>query len=151
MDKILISACFLGDLVRYDEKTKALAHPLLLRWYEENRLIKICPEMAGGLSVPRAAAEINPETLKITTENKVDVTKAFHLGAERALALCKTHKICFALLKESSPSCGSQLIYDGSFSNTKISGQGITTQVLRANGIEVFSENSIEALARRIT
>ena len=151
MNKILVSACFLGQRVRYNGKAKALSHQLMSSWQQQGRFISICPEMAGGLSVPRSPAEIQLDNSLVINSQKTDVTAEFLLGAQKALALCKKHNIRFALLKESSPSCGSQMIYDGSFSNKKISGQGITSQLLTSNGIEVFSEFNITKLAERIT
>ncbi len=150
MDKILISACFLGQLVRYDGKAKTLKNQLIALWQQQYRLISICPEVAGGLSVPREPAEIISNNFSIQTQQGIDVSNEFHSGAQQALMLCKKHKIRFALLKESSPSCGSQLIYDGSFSNQKIVGQGITTKLLRANGIKVYSEDNISVLAENL-
>ena len=79
------------------------------------------------------------------------MTCEFELGAKQALDLCIKHKICFALLKESSPSCGSKFIYDGSFTGNKITGQGVTTQLLRLHDIKVFSELTITQLAKAIS
>lgn len=146
-DKILISRCFLGENVRYNGKTIPLNHRLLTLWQQQNRLIAICPEVSGGLSVPREPAEQHPSSGKIITVSNIDVSAQFNLGAKKALALCRQHNIRFALLKESSPSCGSTLIYDGSFSNHKIVGQGVTSMLLTQQGIKVFSENNIEELA----
>lgn len=148
LDKILISRCFLGDNVRYDGHQIGLEHPLLTLWKQQNRLIPICPEVIGGLSVPRAPAEQNPHNGQIVTQTGVNVSKQFKQGAQQALTLCQTHQIRFALLKESSPSCGSSLIYDGSFRHQKIPGQGVTSQLLRQHGILVFSENSLEELSQ---
>lgn len=146
-DKILISRCFLGDNVRYNSKVIPLCHPLLTLWQKQNRLIALCPEVYGGLSVPREPAEQQPNKGNVITVSGADVTNAFNTGAKQALALCRQHHIRFAVLKESSPSCGSTLIYDGSFSNKKIPGQGITCQKLTQEGIKVFSENNLQALA----
>lgn len=148
MEKILVSACFLGELVRYNAKQKKLSHHCLSLWLAQGRLISICPEVIGGLSVPRAPAEINSNTKEVITANGDNVTAQFSLGAKKALELCKVHDIKYALLKESSPSCGSQFIYDGSFTNQKIVGQGITTQLLVKHGISVFSEETIESLVK---
>lgn len=167
MEKILISACFLGEKVRYDGKENKLTNKIIQKWQSENRLISICPEVAGGLNTPRDAAEISPviiesnkssanilitTTPQITNKKQIlthkgeNVTGAFHRGAAIALNLCLNNGIKFALLKESSPSCGSEKVYDGSFTNIKIAGEGITTEILRKNNIQVFSEKSIEAL-----
>jgi len=146
MKKILISACFLGDKVRYDAKKKTLNHPIIQKWQAENRLVSVCPEVAGGLPVPRAAAEISILNGKVQTSQKIDVSLFFQNGADIALKICKKHKIHHALLKESSPSCGSNNVYDGTFSGKKISGEGKTTELLRQHGIEVYSELTIERL-----
>lgn len=147
LDKILISRCFLGENVRYNGEKIPLNHPLFTLWQQQNRLIPICPEVSGGLSVPREPAEQQSDSDKIITISNIDVSAQFNLGARQALALCQQHSIRFALLKESSPSCGSTLIYDGSFSNKKTVGQGVTTKMLTQQGIKVFSENNLEALA----
>ncbi len=146
-DKILISACFLGELVRYNGKIKALENELLTQWQKQGRLISICPEVIAGLSVPRSPAEINASTKKVITCDGCDVTASFSYGAKQALLLCQKQSIRFALLKESSPSCGSNTIYDGSFSQKKIAGEGLTTNLLRQHGIQVFCEHSIAELA----
>jgi len=150
MNKIFISACLLGEMVRYDGKHQKLSHQIIQKWQEEGRLVGGCPECLGGLPVPRAPAEIQPESDKIITTSGEDVTKQFIDGAKYSLAICVREKIKFALLKESSPSCGSNNIYDGNFSNSKISGEGITAKLFREQGIQVFSEHTIEALSHAI-
>lgn len=150
IDKILISACFLGERVRYNGEAKPLVNVLLKEWKKQGRLIPVCPEVASGLPVPRPPAEIDPITKKVITIESVDVTEQFDKGAEIALRLCQQHNIRLALLKESSPSCGSSSVYDGTFSQQKIIGEGVTTKLLRANGIKVFSEATIAQLAAQI-
>ena len=145
LDKILISRCFLGENVRYNSEIMPLKHKLLTLWQQQDRFIAICPEVFAGLPVPREPAEQQSNNKVITISGK-DVSEQFHLGAKQALTLCQQHNIRFALLKESSPSCGSTLIYDGSFSNRKISGQGVTSKMLIQEGISVFSENNFEKL-----
>lgn len=150
IDKILISACFLGERVRYNGEVKPLVSVLLQEWQKQGRLISICPEVISGLPVPRPPAEIDPITKKVLTIESVDVTEQFDNGAELALRLCQRHNIRLALLKESSPSCGSNSIYDGTFSQQKVIGEGVTTKLLRDNGIKVFSEVSIKELAVQV-
>ncbi|PKI17783.1 DUF523 domain-containing protein [Colwellia sp. 12G3] len=150
IDKILISACFLGKRVRYNGIVQTLESKLLQQWQAEGRLFSICPEVISGLPVPRPPAEINQLTKKVITIEFIDVTSQFANGANQALLLCQQHNIQFALLKESSPSCGSNTIYDGTFSQKKIAGEGLTTQLLRQHGIKVFCEDSIEELAELI-
>lgn len=145
-DKILISRCFLGENVRYNSEIMPLNHALLRLWQQQKRIIAICPEVSGGLSVPREPAEQQPNSNKVITISGINVSAQFSLGATQALSLCQQHKIRFAILKESSPSCGSTLIYDGSFANRKIAGQGVTAQLLMQAGIKVFSENNFQEL-----
>ncbi len=144
--KILVSACLLGENVRYDGKNQKLSHQYISLWKKQDRLLSICPEVVGGLPIPRSPAEINASQNTIINSEGNDVTEPFMRGAQQALALCKKHDIRFALLKESSPSCGSTTIYDGSFSGRKIAGEGITAALLKNNGVMVFSENNIEEL-----
>ena len=151
MIKILISACLMGEKVRYDGGGKQILHPLLHRWLEEGRLVPICPEVAGGLPVPRPPAEISGDggdsvlrdkALVKTREGK-DVTRAFLAGAQAALELARVSGCSLAILKARSPSCGSKNIYDGSFSGSLKAGVGVTAALLQAHGIAVFSEEDL--------
>ena len=145
MQKILVSACLLGAKVRYDGGDCAQGSSLLDRWITEGRVISICPEMAGGLPTPRPPSELIGT--KVMTNQGVDVTAQYRKGAESALALCQQHQIKFALLKARSPSCGNVQIYDGTFTSTKIAGQGVTAALLTENGIQVFNEEQLNELA----
>jgi uncharacterized protein YbbK (DUF523 family) len=147
-DKILISRCFLGDNVRYNSVVLPFTHPLIELWQQQKRFVTICPEVAGGLPIPREPAEIQQGSHEIITKSGQNVSTQFHLGAQQALNLCQQHNIRFALLKESSPSCGSTFIYDGTFTNNKMSGQGVTSQLLTQHDIKVFSEETIERLEK---
>lgn len=146
MNKILVSACLLGEKVRYDGGSQQQKHSTLNIWRQQERIISICPEVSGGLPVPRAPAEIQLDS-RIITQQGINVTSEFLTGAENALFLCQKHQIRYALLKESSPSCGSNFIYDGTFSNTKIMGMGLTAKLLQENDIQVFSEHQIDELS----
>jgi len=95
--------------------------------------------------VPRPSAEIVGDTVK--TRDGVDVTAAFKAGANKALDLCQQYRIQYAILKQGSPSCGNALIHDGSFCNIKVEGEGMTAKLLRDNGIQVFNELELKALA----
>ena len=145
--KILISACLLGQPVRYDGASKAVLHPLLHRLQQEGRLIPCCPELAGGLPVPRAAAELQADG-RVLTRDGVDLSDAFAQGAREAVTLAKAEGVCCALLKARSPSCGVGLIYDGHFCGTVQPGNGLTAQALQQAGIPLFTEEELEALAR---
>ncbi|MFY8300037.1 DUF523 domain-containing protein [Pseudoalteromonas sp. SS15] len=144
MHKILVSSCLLGQPVRYDGQSKGLTNDTLTQWLQEKRVVAFCPEVAGGLTTPRPPAEINVE--KVITTTGEDVTGEFQLGAEKALALCKAQQIKFALLKESSPSCGRNTIYDGSHKGIKVAGMGLTAEKLVKAGIQVFSEEQLPQL-----
>lgn len=141
--KILISACLLGERVRYDAKQKTLHHPLIDRWKKADILYPVCPEILGGLPTPRPAAEIQTNGT-VATEQRQDVSEAFNRGAEKTLAIALKNNIKIVILTERSPSCGSSFIYDGSFSSTIIEGQGITTRLLRKHGIQVFNQFQLQ-------
>ena len=148
--KILISACLLGQPVRYDGQSKHVDNATLELWKNEGILVPVCPEVSGGLPVPRPAGEIQGSAegvlsgiAKVTTASNEDITRFYLYGAEHALSLCQQHNIRVAILKENSPSCGSTNITDGSFSHKLIPGEGVTARMLRQNGIQVFSENEI--------
>lgn len=156
MAQILISACLLGAPVRYDGASKPSAHALIERLRDQGSLLPICPELLGGLSTPRPAAEIvGPGSgdavldgsAKLLTAQGEDVTQAFIQGAQRALAFVQARNITTAILKAKSPSCGSSQIYDGSHSAQLIDGQGVTAALFRRHGIKVFHEGELDALA----
>ncbi|MAD89716.1 MAG: hypothetical protein CMK64_08440 [Pseudoalteromonas sp.] len=144
MHKVLVSSCLLGQPVRYDGQSKGLTSDILTQWLQEKRVVAFCPEVAGGLPTPRPPAEINAE--KVITLTGDDVTDEFQLGAVKALALCKAQQIKFALLKESSPSCGRNTIYDGSHKGVKVPGMGLTAEQLVKAGVQVFSEEQLPEL-----
>lgn len=143
--KVLVSACLLGQPVRYDGRSKGIISDWLEMLGAEGRVLAFCPEVAGGLPTPRPPAERQGE--RVVTESGLDVTAQFDRGAELALQLCQAQGIRFALLKEGSPSCGSGRIYNGRFEGTSMAGEGKTTALLRRHGIEVFSEDQLPELA----
>lgn len=152
MHKVLVSACLLGQPVRYDGR--ASGHPdCLQQWQQQGRVVPLCPEVAGGLPTPRPPAEIPGGQGAAVLEGRVvvvnvdgeDVSTAFLAGAERALQLVRQHGIHIAVLKSGSPSCGNALTYDGTFSGTKVPGEGVTTALLRREGVQVFSELELDA------
>jgi uncharacterized protein YbbK (DUF523 family) len=149
MEKILISACLLGERVRYHGGDARIEHRIVRRWNDEGRLVPVCPEVAGGLTTPRPAAEIRttPEGRRVLTVAGHDVTSAFERGAEAAAAACAADHIRIAILKDGSPSCGSASIYDGSFSGSCVNGEGVTAARLARAGVAIFSEGDLEAAA----
>lgn len=156
MKKILISACLLGERVRYDGASKKREEECLRRWQKEGRLVLHCPEVSGGLAVPRAPAEIvggSGEEVwageaKVETKEGRDLTAAYQAGAMAALELVRREGIEIAILKARSPSCGSKQIYDGSHQGVLREGEGVTVTLLRREGVAVYSEEDLEEVER---
>ena len=142
MEKILISACLVGDKVKYDGTDNR--NDKIQQLLEKYELVPFCPEVEGGLSIPRKPSERIKDRVKMIDGR--DVTRQFELGAEKALNICQYLGIKIAILKERSPSCGSHEIHDGSFSNKLIKGEGVTTELLKRKGITVLSEDEIDTL-----
>ncbi|MCK5854784.1 MAG: DUF523 domain-containing protein [Sulfurovaceae bacterium] len=137
-EKLLISACLMGENVKYNGKNNRIELGKLKERYE---LVPFCPEVEGGLPTPRAPSEIvSFSPLKLLNIEGKEVTKAFLLGAEKTVNLAKEEKITKALLKANSPSCSSTFVYDGSFGAQLVEGKGVTTMMLEEIGIEVFDE-----------
>lgn len=150
--KILVSACLVGDPVRYDGKAKPVGGIEAL--YQTHEVFKLCPEVAAGLPVPRDPAELNGTSIEILnkkvggvfTKTGQSVTAEFLRGAQTTLAFCLDHGIEAAVLKERSPSCGLTQVYDGSHTGTIIPGTGLTAALLREAGIKVYSEDNFQEL-----
>lgn len=140
----------MGFKVRYDGSEKAQMIDQLRRWQEEQRLVIHCPELAAGLPTPRPPAEIvsgdNKTQDRIIEITGKEVTEHYQLGAWLALRTAQDAGCTAALLTDGSPTCGSQFIYDGSFSGRRKSGMGIAASLLSAHGIAVFSENNLANL-----
>lgn len=132
--KIMVSACLLGENCKYSGGNNR--NERVLRFINGHEIIPICPEVMGGLPTPRPPAEIVRG--EVINCNGVSVDQEYHLGAERALAIAQREKIDLAILQSRSPSCGVKEIYDGTFSGTKIPGQGVTAALLAANGFCVM-------------
>ena len=140
--RLLISACLLGACCRYDGASKG--HPLARRLAERYTLVPVCPEQLGGLATPRSPSERQGE--RVVAKNGTDVTEQYRRGAEEARKLCRLLGCEAAVLKERSPSCGSGQIYDGTFTGTLIPGDGVTAELLKAEGIPVYGESQISKL-----
>ncbi len=137
---LLISACLLGEACRYDGKRRGVS-PEIAAIARYHTLIPICPEVMGGLPTPRPPAERKGDRV-ISCEGR-DVTEAYRRGAEATLALCRRHRAAGVILKDMSPSCGTDGIYDGSFTRTRREGTGVTAELLLAAGIPVYDERGI--------
>ena len=132
----LVSACLVGDNVKYDGGNN-LREPIRAL-YLKGKAITICPEVMGGRTIPRKTSEKNGDI--VIEEDGTDVTSQFIRGAELALEKAVLYNVEKAILKAKSPSCGVNQIYDGTFSHTLISGDGITTELLKKNGISCMTD-----------
>lgn len=151
MIRVLVSACLLGERVRFNGKDAFVDSPAVSRWLAEGRIVPFCPELAGGLGVPRPPAEIRGGDGQgvldgraiVVTNAGADVTRAFVEGARLALDAARVHGVRLAVLKEGSPSCASRSPYDGTFSGATRAGLGVTAALLEREGIRVFSEHTL--------
>ncbi|MFC7785372.1 MULTISPECIES: DUF523 domain-containing protein [unclassified Rossellomorea] len=146
---ILVSSCLAGLEVRYNG-THSLNHKIS-KLIEEKKAIPVCPELLGGFSTPREPAEIvgghGEDVLdgkaKVVEKSGRDVTELYLKGANATLEKAKEVHANVVVLKEYSPSCGSAMIYNGEFISKKIVGNGVTTALLKRNGIQVISEEQL--------
>lgn len=149
--RIAVSACLLGVACRYDSRSKP--HSGVLRMIEGHDVLPICPEVAGGLSIPHPACEIvsghNPDAgegrLAVTDAEGIDQTEAFSRGAQVTLDAVREFEAELAILKAKSPSCGTGLVYDGTFTGTLREGWGVAARALHAAGIPCIDEEQAEA------
>jgi uncharacterized protein YbbK (DUF523 family) len=157
MRKVLIGACLVGQPVRYDGKDAKVDSEIVSRWLAEGRLVAVCPELAGGMGVPRPPGEIvgidGAAVLdgagRVMESSGRDVTDPYVSGARSTLELARAHDIQVAVLKDGSPTCGTSYIYDGTFRHVrKYGAMGVAAALLRRHGIAVFSQDQI-ALADR--
>ena len=150
--KVLISACLLGEKIRYNGTDAFINNDLLYQLQNEGRLLPFCPELAAGFPIPRPAAEIiNGEGINVIQNsayvleiNGNNVTDKFYDGAVKTLRIAELQNVKVAILKDGSPSCGVNYIFDGSFTGKTKSGKGVTAYLLEHNNIQIFSENQIE-------
>ncbi|RKU20541.1 DUF523 domain-containing protein [Candidatus Poribacteria bacterium] len=141
--KVVISACLLGVRCRYDGGDSR--NETAIKQGKKYELIPVCPEESGGLPTPRPPAEIvggdGDDVLdgkaKVMTADGLDVTAAYLKGAHHALEVAQSNGTTHVILKARSPSCGCGDIYDGTFSGTLMSGDGVTTALLKRHGITV--------------
>ncbi|ERI90792.1 hypothetical protein HMPREF1982_03830 [Clostridiales bacterium oral taxon 876 str. F0540] len=147
---IIVSACLCGINTRYDGKSNL--NEKVIRLLKEGKAVLVCPEQLGGLSTPRPAHEVSggdgadvlDGNAKVISIEGDDGTAAFVKGAYETLKIANEVNAEYAILKAKSPSCGFGKIYDGSFSGTKISGNGVAAELLRRNGIKVYTEEDIK-------
>ena len=136
---IVVSACLIGENCKYDGTNNK--NQKVLDYLKDKEYVSVCPEMLGSLPCPRIPAEIKDG--RVFNKEGEDVTLQFTKGAQKALEIALKNKIDMAILKESSPSCGVNTIYDGNFTSTKIKGSGITAQLFKKQGIKVITEKDV--------
>ena len=157
MDKfppiILVSACLLGQKVRFDGQSRPADLDCLIKkgWL----LLPVCPECAGGLSIPRSPCEIefsgNAKSVlnnksRVLSVNGRDCSDQYRKGAFHCLKTAQSVNASFALLKERSPACGVCFIHSGNFDGRLREGRGVLAELLHQSGIKIFSENQIPEL-----
>ena len=142
--KILVSACLLGICCRYDGRGNPNDAVLSLLDRDDIMLIPVCPEQLGGLATPRIPSERRDGC--VVNRAGEDVTSKFARGAEEALWIARLFDCRTAILKERSPSCGCGKIYDGTFSRSLTDGDGVTAELLRREGIQVYGESRVSEI-----
>jgi len=132
--KIAVSSCLLGDNCKYNGGNNYSEK--VIKFIEKHEVISVCPEVLGGLPIPRESAEIVNGVVSLKDGSSVD--KMFRDGAEKAIRIVKENNADLVILQSRSPSCGVNTIYDGSFSGKLIPGQGVFSELLKKNGIKVI-------------
>lgn len=144
MQNVLISACLLGVDCKYNGSNNKLDEEIIHSLKEKYNLIPVCPEIMGGLPTPRNPVEIKDG--KVFDYDGEEFTEEFKKGSEEVVKLAKLYNPTIAILKENSPSCGSNYIYDGTFNHHKIKGMGIAARKLSEEYIRLFNEENIKIL-----
>lgn len=137
--KIMVSACLLGDNVKYNGGNNR--HEKVLDYIKGHEVVPVCPEMLGGLPVPRAPGEIQDGIVR--NEDGTSVDYEYRTGAAKALEIAESERIDMAILQSRSPSCGVNQIYDGSFTGRKIKGMGVFARLLSEKGYKVVDAEDI--------
>ena len=137
--KIMVSSCLLGDNVKYNGGNNR--HEKVLEYIKGHEVVPVCPEMLGGLPVPRAPGEIQDGIVR--NEDGTSVDYEYRTGAAKALEIAESERIDMAILQSRSPSCGVNQIYDGSFTGRKIKGMGVFARLLSEKGYKVVDAEDI--------
>ncbi|MCQ2147294.1 MAG: DUF523 domain-containing protein [Bacteroidales bacterium] len=138
---ILVSACLLGENCKYNGGNNLCENVTALS--REHRLVSVCPECLGGLPTPRPCSEIVNGV--VTNCEGIVVDKQFRKGAEAALQIALDNKVDIAILQPRSPSCGVHMVYDGTFSGSRIPGSGVFASMLKEHGINAIEPDELTA------
>lgn len=136
MDRYVVSACLVGKNTKYNGGNNL--NEKILKFLEDKEYILVCPEVSGGLPIPRYPSEIVGD--RVVNSIGQDVTHEFNLGTQKEIKRVKEFGATKAILKSKSPSCGVNIIYDGTFSGNTINGDGIFVKELKKIGIEILTE-----------
>lgn len=137
--KVVVSACLLGENCKYSGGNNL--DPRVTEFLREHEAIPVCPEVLGGLPVPRVPAEIVDGVVMERDGARVD--EAFRRGAAIALERAKQEGAGLAILQPRSPSCGAKQVYDGTFSGRKIAGMGVFARLLAENGFRILEPEDL--------
>lgn len=150
---IIVSACLCGVDCKYSGGNNLNEEALEI--FKQGKAVLVCPEQLGGLSTPRMPCEIAGGTgadvldgkcRVLGSDGEYDVTDRFVKGAEETLKIARGCGAELAVLKSRSPSCGYGIIYDGSFTGTRITGNGVTAELLERNGIRIVTEVELDRI-----
>ena len=135
--KIAVSACLLGHDCKYNGGNNRSQK--VLDYIEGHEVTPVCPEVTGGMPVPRVPVEL--KNSRAINRDGEDVTEFFQKGVK--LTMEKMQDIDLAILQPRSPSCGCKQIYDGSFTKTMIEGKGMFAQALAKAGIPMMDGDDV--------
>ena len=139
--KVLVSACLLGENCKYSGGNNL--DPRVAEWLqrEGHEAVPVCPEVLGGLPVPRTPAEIVDGV--VTARDGRNVDAEFRRGAALALDVARREGAQMAVLQPRSPSCGARQVYDGTFSDRKVPGMGVFARLLAENGVRILEPEDL--------
>jgi len=148
--RVIVSACLAGVACTHEAEAKT--RDWAVRLVAEGRAVLVCPEVAGGLPIPRPAAEIvggdGADVLggraQVISETGEDVTQNYLAGARKAAEAARGVGAHLAILKARSPSCGCGAIHSGNFDGEMLAGDGVTAAILKQEGLEVVSDETVE-------
>ncbi|WP_028243350.1 DUF523 domain-containing protein [Pseudobutyrivibrio ruminis] len=134
-----VSACLLGENCKYNGGNNI--NEKVINYIKGHEVIPVCPEVLGGLPIPRDPAEIVDGVVKHKDGSSVD--KEFRTGAQKALEILNDRGAELVILKSRSPSCGVNTVYDGTFSGKLVHGNGVFVELLKEYGINVLDVENL--------
>ena len=134
-----VSACLLGENCKYNGGNNI--NEKVINYIKGHEVIPVCPEVLGGLPIPREPAEIVDGVVKHKDGSSVD--KEFRTGAQKALEILKDRGTELVILQSRSPSCGVNTVYDGTFSGKLVPGNGVFVELLKEYGINVLDVENL--------